>query len=94
MDVSTTLTIAQSFMVWTLLGLLLAWMVTFAVLALRTNPTVTIKAEELPTPANSFPAIAVPKSTLLRVRATQPVAVPVGKGSHDNSGDMGRVPIV
>jgi hypothetical protein len=94
MDVSTTLAITQSFMVLTLLGLLLAWMVTFAVLALRANPTATIKAEELSTPVNSFPAITVPNSTSPHVRITQPVAVPVGKRSHDNSDEMGVVPIV
>ena len=94
MDASTTLTITQTFIDLTLLGLLLAWMVTFAVLALHTNPTITIMSEELPTPANSFPATIVPKSTLLHVRATQPVAEPVGKGSHDNHGDIGRVPII
>ena len=93
MDASITLTITQTFIVWTLLGLLLAWMVTFAVLALRANPTVTIKSEELPTPVNSFPAITIPNSTSLNMRITQPVAVPVGKKNHDNSDEVGTVPI-
>ncbi len=86
MDVSTTLAITQTVLAWTLLGFLLAWMVTFAVLALRANPTSTIKLEELPTPARSFPVTTA--STSLHVKATQPVA---SKENHDNSGEMDTV---
>ena len=91
MDASTTLAITQTVLAWTLLGFLLAWMVTFAVLALRANPTSTIKLmdEELPTPARSFPVTTA--STSLHVIATQPVAVPFSQGNHDNSGEMDTV---
>ena len=91
MDASTTLTITRTILDWTLLGLLLAWMITFTVLALRTNPTKPINAEELPTPAHSFPIITV--QTSLHVKAAQPAAVTVVKGSHDTSGEMGKVPL-
>jgi len=89
MDASTTLAITQTVLDWTLLGLLLAWMATFAVLALRANPTGTIKSEELPTPTYSFPVTTAPTS--LHVIATQPVAASIGKRSHDNSGEMDTV---
>ena len=91
MDASTTLTITQTILNWTLLGLLLAWMITFTVLALRANPTNPINSEELPTPAHSFPIVTV--QTSLHVIAAQPAAVSVVKGSHDTSGEMGTVPI-
>lgn len=91
MDASTTIAITQTVLDWTLLGFLLAWMVTFAVLALRTNPTSTIKAEELPTPAYSFPVTTAP--TPLHMIATQPAALPVGKRSHDSSGEIDTVTI-
>jgi hypothetical protein len=89
MDASTTLAITQTVLAWTLLGFLLAWMVTFAVLALRANPTSTIELEELPTSAHSFPVTTA--STSLHVIATQPVAVPFSQGNHDNSGEMDTV---
>ena len=91
MDASTTLTITRIFLDWTLLGFLLAWMVTFAVLALRANPTSTLKPDELPTPAYSFPVPAA--ATSLYVIATEPVAVSSGNGSHDTSGEMGMTPM-
>ena len=91
MDASTTLTIARTILDWTLLGLLVAWMITFTVLALRSNPTKPINSDELPTPAHSFPIVTV--RTSLHVIAVQPAAVPVVKGSHDTSGEMGKVPL-
>ena len=92
MDVSTTLAMTQTALDWTLLGFLLAWMVTFAVLALRANPTNTVNAEELPTPAHSFPVTNAPTS--LHVIATQPDTFPVGKRSHDTAGEMDTVTMV
>ena len=89
MDISTTLAITQTVLDWTLLGFLLAWMATFAVLALRANPTSTVNSEELPTPAYSFPVTTAP--TPLHVVATQPTAFPVGKRSHDTSGEVETV---
>ena len=89
MDAYTAIAITQTVLDWTLFGVLLAWMVTFAVLALHANPTSTINAEELPTPAYSFPVTTAPTS--LHVVATQPAAFPVGKRSHDTSGEMDTV---
>ncbi|TMD62006.1 MAG: hypothetical protein E6I91_16895 [Chloroflexi bacterium] len=95
MDASTTLTITQAILDWALLGFLLAWMVTFAVLALRANPTHTMKSEELPTPARSFPAATAPASQhVIATHTTQPMPVQVGQVSHGTSGEMGTVPII
>jgi len=94
MDASTTLTITQAILDWALLGFLLAWMVTFAVLALRATPTNTIKSEELPTPARSFPIAAAPTSLhVIAVQTTQPIPVQVGQVRHDTSGEMDPVHI-
>ena len=90
MDASTTLTITQAILDWSLFGFLLAWMVTFAVLALRVKPFRALKSAELPTPARSFPVATAPMS--LHVIATQPVPTEVVK-RHDTSGEMNPVPI-
>ncbi|HCF85286.1 MAG TPA: hypothetical protein DEV72_08795 [Ktedonobacter sp.] len=87
MDASTTLTITQAILDWALFGFLLAWMVTFAVLALRVNPTGALKLEELPTPARSFPVTTASMS--LHMLTTQPVPVV----SHGTSGEMDPVSI-
>lgn len=91
MDASTTLTIIQAIWDWTLLGFLLAWMVTFAVLALRATPT---RSEELPTPARSFPIAVAPTSLhMIAAQTTQPIPVQVGQVRHDTSGEMDPVHI-
>jgi hypothetical protein len=93
MDASTTLTTTQAIFDWTLLGFLLAWMITFAILALRVNPMNTMKSEELPTPARSFPVTTAPTSLhVIATHTTQPIPVQVGQVSHDASGEMGTVP--
>ena len=70
MDASTSLQITQAILAWILLGLLLAWMITFTVLALRANPTNLINSDELPTPVHSFPIVTAPSS--LHVITAQP----------------------
>ncbi len=90
MDASTTLTITQAILDWILFGFLLAWMVTFAVLALRVKPPNALKSTELPTPARSFPVATASMS--LHMLTTQPVAVAIGKASHGTSGEMDAVP--
>ena len=59
MEVSTLSTPTQMFLAWTLLGILLVWLVIFAALALRTRRIEPIDLDELPTPAGSFPAITM-----------------------------------
>ena len=80
MDVSTT----QMLLVWTLLGFLLAWMVTFAVLALRSKSPNMVRLEDLPTPAETFPAVSAAMAPHMPV--SQPAQV--GTNRHDTSGEM------
>ncbi len=76
---------------WALFGFLLAWLVTFAVLALHVNSAGALESEELRTPARSFPV--APASMALHMIATQPVPVAIGKVTHNASEEMGTVPI-
>ncbi|MGH2496026.1 MAG: hypothetical protein ACRDIV_15135 [Ktedonobacteraceae bacterium] len=57
MEVSTLSTPTQIILAWTLLGVLLSWLVVFATLALRNRRIEPVDLDELPTPAGSFPAI-------------------------------------
>ncbi len=63
MDISTAIATTQFVLVSTLLGFLVIWMVTFAVLALYPNRTKhkNSQLEELPTPARPLPAISAPR---------------------------------
>ena len=88
MDLTTT----QTLLVWALLGLLLAWTITFTVLAFRSNPTQGGKSEDLPTPANSFPA--VPAAAILHAITSQPAPEQSGINKrHDTSGEMEPVTV-
>lgn len=80
----------QALIIWVLLGFLMAWMVTFAVLACWSSPEHDPLPEELPTPANSFSALHAPRT--LHVVATQHVSAQVGQGTHD-TGEMGTIPV-
>ena len=70
-NIFTLSTPTQMILAWTLLGALLVWLVLFAALALRTHQFEQNDVDELPTPANSFPAISVqvkhPQTTLAQV---------------------------
>jgi hypothetical protein len=80
----------QAVLYWTLLGLLLVWMIVCAILAVRPEPkerTRTMR-EEAPVPSNTF-AFA-PAPAMLQVITPQPVpiAVRTGNGSNDASVDI------
>jgi hypothetical protein len=60
MNIFTLSTPTQMILAWSLLGTLLAWLVIFAILSLRTHkmePNDVV--DDLPTPPRSFPAITV-----------------------------------
>lgn len=59
MNISTLSTPTQVILAWSLLGALLAWLIIFATLAIRTRQIEQKDVDELPTPAHSFPAITV-----------------------------------
>ena len=89
MTVSTLSTPTQMILAWSLLGALLVWLVIFAVLALHARQVEQKDADELPTPAHSFPAITVQmtqqQNTLAQVGAplsnTHPHMAPVSSHS-------------
>src|SRR5947209_4869117 len=58
MDPSTTFTLTQMILAWTLLGILLVWMISAAVLALRGLPGEKLDMADMATPSRSFPAIS------------------------------------
>ena len=90
----------QTVIIWVLLGFLLAWMVTFAVLALRSNPQNAEWSNELPTPATPFPVTHAHAYThanthapmTLHMIATQQMPPQLAQGSQD-TGEMSPFPV-
>ena len=80
----------QTVIIWVLLGFLIAWMVTFAVLALRSNPQNAEWSDELPTPANTFPVTHAPMT--LHVIATHQMSAQLMQSSQD-SGEISPFPV-
>jgi hypothetical protein len=66
-DVAIVMTATQQLLTWILLGLLLAWMLTFMLLALRPDGKKGVRPQELVESTGSLPAAAAP----LHVLATQ-----------------------
>ena len=66
MDPSTNFSLTQLIIVWTLLGLLLTWMVVFAVLALRSHSRESWVQEDVPVPSRPRPRIS---SLVLKLHA-------------------------
>jgi len=77
----------QAVIIWVLLGFLLAWMVTFAVLALRSNPQNSEWPDELPTPANTFPVTHAHTHApmTLHMIATPQINTQLAQSSQDTS---------
>ena len=75
MNEVTILTPMQILLVWTLLGLLLTWLIIFTVLAFRSSTRGKVEKDDLPTPSRSFPALTAPAT--LHVITSSPGAVPV-----------------
>lgn len=73
MDIHSLSTPTQMILAWTLLGMLLTWLVIFAMLAFRLRPSELIEVDDLPTPSGSFPIISIqvmpPQQTLAPVSA-------------------------
>lgn len=90
MEVSLAQIPNQEIIVWVLLGCLIAWMVTFAVLAFRSESQQSATPDDLSTPTNSFPTVHA--SMTLHVITPPPLPASLASGSHD-SGEMGRIPI-
>ncbi len=89
MGASTTLASTQAIVIWTMLVLLLAWMVTFAVLAFRPHTKDLDQSEQRATSSHALPVS--PASTILHVIASQPAqlpAKPIETRRHDTTGEM------
>ena len=80
----------QAVIIWVLLGFLIAWMVTFAVLALRSNPQNAEWSDELPTPAYTFPVTHA--SMTLHMIATQQMPAQLTQSSQD-AGEISTFPV-
>jgi len=63
---------------WTLLGLLLTWLITFTVLALRVFVSKKAEWKDLPTPPKPFPAIPT-RSTQATYTQWEYVGIPAGE---------------
>ena len=88
MNGSTMLTTTQVLLVWTLLGLLLTWLIIFAVLALRSSAQEKVDLDDRPTPSRSFPALSAPATLHVVTSSSVGVALPVAaratvEASHD-----------
>jgi hypothetical protein len=82
MDGSLSFTPTQLALVGILLGFLLIWMITFAILALRSGDK--MRLEDLPTPTGPHPALPLQNS--LQVFASPPLEIPVGAAQSDQYG--------
>lgn len=76
MNGSTTLTLTQMLLIWTLLGLLLSWLIIFTVLAFRSSTREKVEPDDLPTPSRSFPALSAP-AMLQIITSSSPVGAPL-----------------
>jgi hypothetical protein len=72
------MSITQLVLILVLLGFLLTWMITFAILAIRPQPGKNIKLEDQP--SQPIPAISAP--TILQVIVSQPLSTQVRAGQE------------
>lgn len=93
MNPSATLALTQMTLSWTLLGVLLAWMLFCAFLALRPLPTEQREMADLPTPSGAFP-VFVPQPPLHQ-RSPSLARSPGGlaSGSAESANDVGAAPV-
>ena len=89
MDVTTSaFSFTQVILTWTLLGLLLTWLITFAILALRSFFTKKAEWEDTLTLSGAFPALSIhtqkhAAGTAL-VSAHPPVEASISSNSTEN----------
>jgi len=81
----TPMTSTQLLIVWALLGFLLAWMIIFALLALRPETKKNVEFDEAP--VHSTPPLATSAPAQLQVLAIQPASykqTSVGSTGHES----------
>lgn len=92
MDVSTTIAHVQFLIfTWTLFGFLLAWLCTFAWLALRPDTQKKVEIEDSSLSPHSLPTTAVP--TVLHMIARQPLQAQTNAMGHESTSDIGKAPV-
>jgi hypothetical protein len=90
MNESALSTPMQVLLVWTLLGLLLTWLLVFTVLALRSSAREKANTKDLPTPSRSFPAISAPAALHVITSSPGGVVLPIAAAaSVEASSDAG-----
>ncbi len=89
-DPSASLPVIQMFLSWTLLGVLLAWMLFFAFLALRPQKVEGREPAELPTPSGAFSAIT-PRTPFRRPVTPVEVATSVSATTSTAAEPLGEV---
>ncbi len=89
MNATTILTPTQLLLVWTLLGLLLTWLIIFTVLAFRSSPQEKIEPDDVPTPSKSFPAISAPATLQIMKPSPAGTPRPVALAAIESSNDAG-----
>ncbi len=67
----TSITMTTLFIVWTLFGILLAWMLIFATLALRPDPTKKFEVDEISTYSRSATFASAPSTPHVTVAQTE-----------------------
>ncbi len=84
--------ITQVVLTWTLLGILVIWMITFIVLAIYPHSNEKVTLEDFPTP--SHPTPAVPAPVILHFITSQPLQPHIGAITPESPGDLGATPVV
>ena len=86
----------QAVLYWTLLGLLLVWMVVCAILALRPEPKeqTLILLEETPIPSNTFAFAPTPAILQTITAQSVPSSVQAATGSRDISSDLSKASVI
>ncbi|GAC1623055.1 MAG: hypothetical protein NVS4B7_14420 [Ktedonobacteraceae bacterium] len=89
---ATTLASTQAIVIWTMLGLLLAWMVIFAVLAFRPHRMELDQQDSWATPSNSFPVTTASK--VLHGIAFQTTTQQIETVRHNTTGEMEAISVI
>jgi len=103
MDGFTSLSFSQTVLVWTLLGMLLIWTITFIILAFRTDPTNAVNLEDEPIPIHTLMDITetplarthgIASSYQLTTQLSNQLApMKIENERHSTTGEMGTVAV-
>ncbi len=93
MNPSAAISLTQMLLSWTLLGVLLAWMLFCAFLAFRPLKAEKRELADLPTPSGAFPAL-VPQTPLRRLSPSTDISLGgMSAVSAESASDVGAAPV-